>query len=111
MVHLLLQLCGSAVHFGRVSCAGEGVGFDQEQLGRDRDGFMWVYAGCAIFAGLVCDRFPSKDLILEAASLDFVTITTGWCSSLHFVTVPWLEGLARLSTFQLRCHWRAIIMA
>jgi len=74
---------------------------------------MWVYAGLRHFCRLVCDRFRRKDLILGGCLFwSFVTITTGWCSKFwHFVTVRGLEGSARLSTFQLRCHWRAIIMA
>jgi len=39
-------------------------GFNKEQLGLIGSAFMWVYAGCALFAGLVCDRFRRKDLIL-----------------------------------------------
>src|SRR6187551_69739 len=39
-------------------------GFNKEQLGLIGSAFMWVYAGCALFAGLVTDRVRRKHLIL-----------------------------------------------
>src|SRR5690348_14712084 len=38
--------------------------FNKEQLGLIGSAFMWVYAGGALFAGLVVDRFRRKTLIL-----------------------------------------------
>src|SRR6266581_9266651 len=69
-------------------------GFNKEQLGWIGSAFMWVYAGCALLAGLVCDRFRRKDLILGGCLFwSFVTITTGWCHKLwHFVSVRAMEG-------------------
>jgi len=76
-------------------------GFNKEQLGLIGSAFMWVYAGCALFAGLVCDRFRRKDLILGGCLFwSFVTMTTGWCSKLwHFVTVRGLEGFGETFYF------------
>ncbi len=76
-------------------------GFNKEQLGLIGSAFMWVYAGGALFAGLVVDRFRRKDLILGGCLFwSFVTVTTGWCSKLwHFVTVRALEGLGETFYF------------
>jgi MFS family permease len=76
-------------------------GFNKEQLGLIGSAFMWVYAGCALFAGLIVDRFRRKDLILGGCLFwSFVTVTTGWCSKLwHFVTVRALEGFGETFYF------------
>src|SRR5678809_494923 len=68
--------------------------FNKEQLGLIGSAFMWVYAAGALFAGLICDRFRRKDLILGGCLFwSLITITTGWCSKLwQFVTVRALEG-------------------
>lgn len=76
-------------------------GFTKEQLGLIGSAFMWVYAGCAIFAGLVCDRLSRKNLILGGCLFwSFVTLLTGWCSTLwQFVTVRALEGFGETFYF------------
>jgi len=76
-------------------------GFDKQQLGLIGSAFMWVYAAAAPLAGVVCDRFRRKDLILGGCLFwSFVTITTGWCSKLwHFVTVRALEGFGETFYF------------
>jgi MFS family permease len=76
-------------------------GFNKEQLGLIGSAFMWVYAGGALFAGLVVDRFQRKHLILGGCLFwSFVTLTTSWCSKLwHFVTVRALEGLGETFYF------------
>jgi len=68
----------------------EEFGFDKEQLGWIGPAFMWVYAGGALLAGLIVDRFRRKDLILGGCLFwSFVTVTTGWCSKLwHFMGWP-----------------------
>jgi len=75
--------------------------FDKEQLGRIGSAFMWVYAGCAVFAGLICDRYRRKDLILGGCLFwSFVTVTTGWCSKLwQFITARGLEGFGETFYF------------
>jgi MFS family permease len=52
-------------------------------------------------AGVICDRFRRKDLILGGCLFwSFVTITTGWCSKFwHFVTVRALEGFGETFYF------------
>jgi len=76
-------------------------GFNKEQLGLIGSAFMWVYAGGALFAGYICDRFRRRDLILGGCLFwSFVTITTGWCSKLwHFVTVRAFEGFGETFYF------------
>jgi MFS family permease len=76
-------------------------GFKKDQLGIIASAFMWVYAGCALFAGLICDRFRRKDLILGGCLFwSFVTLATGWCSKFwHFVTVRALEGFGETFYF------------
>jgi MFS family permease len=76
-------------------------GFNKEQLGLIGSAFMWVYAGFALFAGLIVDRFRRKDLILGGCLFwSFVTILTGWCSKLsHFITVRALEGFGETFYF------------
>ncbi len=75
--------------------------FNKEQLGLIGSAFMWVYAGCALVAGLVCDRLRRKDLILGGCLFwSFVTVTTGWCSKFwHFITVRALEGFGETFYF------------
>jgi len=79
----------------------EEFGFDKVQLGLIGSAFMWVYAAGAPFAGLICDRFRRKDLILGGCLFwSFVTITTGWCNKLwHFVTVRAIEGFGETFYF------------
>jgi MFS family permease len=79
----------------------EEFGFDTVQLGFIGSAFMWVYAFGAPAAGVICDRFRRKDLILGGCLFwSFVTITTGWCSKFwHFVTVRALEGLGETFYF------------
>lgn len=79
----------------------EEFGFDKEQLGWVGSAFMWVYAGGALFAGLIVDRFRRKDLILGGCLFwSFVTVTTSWCSKLsHFITARALEGLGETFYF------------
>jgi MFS family permease len=79
----------------------EEFGFDNVQLGFIGSAFMWVYALGAPAAGVICDRFRRKDLILGGCLFwSFVTITTGWCSKLwHFVTVRALEGFGETFYF------------
>jgi MFS family permease len=76
-------------------------GFNKEQLGLIGSAFMWTYAGCALVAGLVCDRFRRKELILgDCVFWSFVTVTTGWCAKLwQFVTVRGLEGFGETFYF------------
>jgi MFS family permease len=76
-------------------------GFDSVQLGFIGSAFMWVYAFGAPAAGLVCDRFRRKDLILGGCLFwSFVTVTTGWCSKLwQFITVRALEGFGETFYF------------
>src|SRR5436190_22817838 len=75
--------------------------FDKEQLGRIGSAFMWTYAGFAIFAGFICDRFRRKDLILGGCVFwSLVTMMTGWCSKLwQFLTVRSLEGFGETFYF------------
>jgi MFS family permease len=79
----------------------EEFGFDTVQLGVIGSAFMWVYALGAPAAGVICDRFRRKDLILGGCLFwSFVTVTTGWCSRLwHFVTVRALEGFGETFYF------------
>jgi len=79
----------------------EEFGFDTVQLGFIGSAFMWVYALGAPAAGLICDRFRRKDLILGGCLFwSFVTVTTGWCSRLwHFITVRALEGFGETFYF------------
>src|SRR5581483_6561033 len=52
-------------------------GFNKEQLGLIGSAFMWVYAGGALFAGLLVDRFPRKHLIFFGCLFwSLVTIST-----------------------------------
>jgi MFS family permease len=76
-------------------------GFNKEQLGLIGSAFMWAYAGCALVAGLVCDRFRRKDLILGGCLFwSFITMLTGWCSKLwQFVVVRGLEGFGETFYF------------
>jgi MFS family permease len=76
-------------------------GFDTLALGVIGSAFMWVYAFGAPAAGVICDRFRRKDLILGGCLFwSFVTVTTGWCSKLwQFVTVRALEGFGETFYF------------
>jgi MFS family permease len=76
-------------------------GFDTVQLGVIGSAFMWVYAFGAPAAGLICDRFRRKDLILGGCLFwSFVTVTTGWCTKFwHFVTVRAFEGFGETFYF------------
>ena len=79
----------------------EEFGFDKVQLGLIGSAFMWVYAAGAPLAGVICDRFRRKDLILGGCLFwSFVTITTGRCSKLwQFVSVRALEGFGETFYF------------
>src|SRR5206468_8676347 len=63
--------------------------------------FMWVYAGCALLAGFVSDRFQRRHLIMGGCLFwSLVTVATGWCSKLwHFVTVRAMEGFGETFYF------------
>lgn len=76
-------------------------GFDKLQQGLIGSAFMWVYAGGAIFAGYISDRFPRKHLILGGCLFwSAVTALTGRCALLwQFVTVRALEGLGETFYF------------
>src|SRR5216684_6886384 len=76
-------------------------GFNKEQQGLIGSAFMWVYAGCALLAGFVCDRFQRRHLIMGGCLFwSLVTVATGWCSKLwHFVTVRALEGFGETFYF------------
>lgn len=76
-------------------------GFSKEQLGLIGSAFMWVYAGCALLAGLAGDRWRRKDLILGGCAFwSVVTMATGWCSRLvQFVTVRAMEGFGEAFYF------------
>jgi MFS family permease len=80
---------------------GAEFGFDEVALGWIGSAFMWVYAAGAPFAGLICDRFRRKDLILGGCLFwSFITMTTGWCQKLwHFVAVRALEGFGETFYF------------
>ena len=76
-------------------------GFDPMELGLIGSAFMWVYAFGAPAAGIICDRYRRKNLILGGCLFwSFVTVTTGWCSKLwHFITVRALEGFGETFYF------------
>ena len=57
----------------------EEFGFDKVQLGLIGSAFMWVYAAGAPLAGVICDRFRRKDLIL------------GGCLFWSFVTMMYIR--------------------
>ncbi len=79
----------------------EEFGFTDEELGLIGSAFMWVYAGCALLAGYVCDRFQRRHLIMGGCLFwSLVTLATGWCSKLsQFVTVRALEGFGETFYF------------
>src|SRR5947207_7073519 len=53
------------------------MGLSDVQLGIVGGAFMWIYAGTAIFAGLVGDRFRRKTLIIGGLVFwSLVTIAT-----------------------------------
>lgn len=76
-------------------------GFNKEQLGLIGSAFMWVYAGGAIFAGVICDRFQRRHLIMGGCLFwSVVTVVTAWCTKLwQFVTVRALEGFGETFYF------------
>jgi MFS family permease len=76
-------------------------GFNKEEQGLIGSAFMVVYAGCALLAGFVCDRFQRRHLIMGGCLFwSLVTVATGWCSKLwHFVTVRALEGFGETFYF------------
>src|SRR6059036_3368354 len=103
----------------------EEFGFDKVQLGLIGSAFMWVYAAGAPLAGVICDRFRRKDLILGGCLFwSFVTISTGWCSQIGAWTPiqglghllerfrDWSSGSGgvawRRSAFSRRCCWCAL---
>lgn len=75
--------------------------FDKEQQGLIGSAFMWVYAGGALFAGLVCDRLQRRHLIMGGCLFwSLVTVATSWCAKLwQFVTVRALEGFGETFYF------------
>lgn len=75
--------------------------FTKEQLGLIGSAFMWVYAGGSLFAGLICDRFSRKHLILGGLLFwSLVTLLTGVCSTWgQFMAVRALEGLGETFYF------------
>jgi len=76
-------------------------GFSKLQLGLVGSSFMWCYAAASFFAGILCDRWSRKSLILGGCCFwSFVTMTTGWCSKFwQFVGVRALEGLGEVFYF------------
>jgi len=75
--------------------------FDPVQLGFIGSAFTWLYAGGALFAGYLADRYSRKQLILGGCLFwSIVTATTGWCGQLwQFITVRALEGLGETFYF------------
>jgi MFS family permease len=75
--------------------------FSKEQLGLIGSAFMWVYAGGSLFAGMICDRFPRKNLILGGLLVwSLVTLLTGGCSTWgQFMAVRAMEGLGETFYF------------
>src|ERR1043165_6308081 len=76
-------------------------GFTKAQLGLIGSAFMWVYAAGAPLAGVICDRYRRKDLILGGCLFwSAITALTGRCSKLwQFVTVRALEGFGETFYF------------
>lgn len=76
-------------------------GFDKIQLGLIGSAFAWVYAACAIGAGLIADRISRKMVILGACVVwSLCTLATVWCDSLgSFITVRALTGLGETLYF------------
>src|SRR3989449_9337502 len=72
----------------------EEFGFNKVQLGLIGSAFMWVYAAGAPLAGVICDRFRRKDLILGGCLFwSLGTFPTGWCGKfLEFGTGRGVEG-------------------
>jgi MFS family permease len=79
----------------------EEFGFDKVQLGLIGSAFMWTYAGGALLAGLIVDRFSRRNLILGGCFFwSLVTVTTAWCSRAgHFIAVRALEGVGETFYF------------
>jgi MFS family permease len=79
----------------------EEFGFNKEEQGLIASAFMWVYAGGALLAGVVCDRFQRRHLIMGGCLFwSLVTMATAWCVKLwHFVTVRALEGFGETFYF------------
>ena len=75
--------------------------FDPVQLGLIGSAFMWVYAAGSPLAGIICDRFRRKDLILGGCLFwSLVTMLTGRCSRLwQFATVRAFEGSGEMFYF------------
>src|SRR5215472_7222142 len=75
--------------------------FTKEEQGLIVSAFMWVYAGCSLFAGYACDRFKRRHLIMGGCLFwSLVTAATGYCSKLwHFVGVRALEGFGETFYF------------
>jgi MFS family permease len=69
--------------------------FDGVQLGLIGSAFAWVYAGFALFAGLLADRISRKTLILGACVVwSLFTLATACCGSFAgFIAVRALTGL------------------
>lgn len=75
--------------------------FDKVQLGLIGSVFAWVYAGFALPAGLVADRFRRKNVILGACVVwSIFTLATAWCNSFSgFLWVRALTGLGETLYF------------
>jgi len=69
--------------------------FDKVQLGLIGSVFAWVYAGFALAAGLMADRFSRKHIILGACIVwSIFTLATAWCHS--FTGFLWVRSLTGL---------------
>jgi MFS family permease len=69
--------------------------FDKVQLALIGSVFAWVYAGFALAAGLIADRFSRKHIILGACIVwSIFTLATAWCQS--FAGFLWVRALTGL---------------
>src|SRR6185295_4037783 len=75
--------------------------FDKVQLGLIGSVFAWVYAGFALAAGLIADRFSRKHIILGACIVwSIFTLATAWCKTYSgFLWVRALTGLGETLYF------------
>ncbi len=65
------------------------------QLGLIGSIFAWIYAGFALPAGLIADRFSRKQIILGACVVwSIFTLATAWCHS--YTSFLWVRALTGL---------------